>query len=412
MPNDQQPRALYFLHIPKTAGTAVIDVLDRQFAAEAILPAQLIPALDETTSEVRTRARLVRGHLGARLSEHLEQRVTTFTVLRDPVERTLSHFAHIQREPGHYLHRRVASARYSITDFLADPDCRSLIGDHQARHLVRSAGDPPVAVHPFEQHPLARQIAFELAPLPPVAELRTMALAALNRMDAVGVAEDVDQSLDRLARRLGWGTVARASRRREGSNRLVASELPAAVREEIVAITTVDAELVAAARESMLLPICEPSMWWWDPTRRSKGTRGWGPVQYHDVHGWHRWSTAGTDAIVQLDGPRVPVQGPSDIEIEVVAAGDASILSGLRADINGFPIGLRQTPTLNGGCRLQGVLRAMPSPPLEIRISTPARDRAWGQSGTETSLGVAVGSAWIRPERKAATGAHAPSSRA
>src|SRR5216684_3843830 len=97
---------LYYLHIPKTAGTTFTAILDRQFSAEQICPAQLWPDLVRIPPERLRQYRLLRGHFYYCVRAVLPPDTCFATLLRDPVERSLSHYSHIMRESGHYLHRR------------------------------------------------------------------------------------------------------------------------------------------------------------------------------------------------------------------------------------------------------------------------------------------------------------------
>src|SRR4051794_6205441 len=130
---------LYFAHCPKTAGTSVTAALDAEFVDGAILPARFATEL-AGAREAYSRAGFARGHLGAGVHEVLGRDGPMFTLLRSPLKRTLSHIAHVQRDPFHPLHDYVRDRGHDVAGFVRDPLLRPYVSNLQARHLVQPAG--------------------------------------------------------------------------------------------------------------------------------------------------------------------------------------------------------------------------------------------------------------------------------
>src|SRR5690348_9785635 len=86
------------------------------------------------------RARWARGHLGADLHAVAGRGGPTFTLLRAPLARTLSHIAHIQRDQLHPLHHYVRERGHDAMGFVRDPLLRPYVTNLQARHLVQPGG--------------------------------------------------------------------------------------------------------------------------------------------------------------------------------------------------------------------------------------------------------------------------------
>jgi hypothetical protein len=117
-------RALIFLHIPKTAGTTLNRIIEWQYNPFSIFtmdPYRIratAERLEKLPERRRRRLRVVRGHLYYGLHEFLPQGATYITMLREPVARFLSSYYFIQRRPLHPMHRKVATERVGVEDFI------------------------------------------------------------------------------------------------------------------------------------------------------------------------------------------------------------------------------------------------------------------------------------------------------
>ena len=90
----------FFCHIPKTAGTSAGVALERHFGEEAIypLPDDDYPDRNLDVDHLRTvfeargdQIKVITGHFPLCVIDLLGEEFRTFTILRDPVARTLSH---------------------------------------------------------------------------------------------------------------------------------------------------------------------------------------------------------------------------------------------------------------------------------------------------------------------------------
>lgn len=301
---------LYFAHIPKTAGTSVTAALDAEFVPGAILPAQFTTEIAAARDAFR-RCRFARGHLGAGLHEAIGLPGPTFTLLRSPLERTLSHIAHVQRDPFHPLHAYVRERGHDVAGFVGDPRLRPYITNLQARYLVQPAGTAaPTAAKLAGDHPAAGQVAYELAAGPPDRELLAAARRALDAMLVVGTTDDVDGALRRLARALGWRLPPHAERHNAAPEPVAA--ISGATRDEILRLNAVDQALYEQAR-TPAAP-CAPSGWTWHPWRTTGDDDGWDAAEFDAQHGWRRRIGPTGVAHARLDGPDLrdlTVRGPA-----------------------------------------------------------------------------------------------------
>jgi hypothetical protein len=132
-----------FLHIPKAAGATLNVVLRRHFAenetyridgrnvAESIATFKRLPRAE------RERIRLLAGHQGFGLHAYLGAPSTYVTLLRDPVDRAVSHYYYARSAPGHYLHDEIASRGIDLEDY---PKLAEEVRNGQTRMLAGSDG--------------------------------------------------------------------------------------------------------------------------------------------------------------------------------------------------------------------------------------------------------------------------------
>lgn len=113
---------LLFLHIQKTAGSTFHNILSRQYKRKNTF--NVFHALRDPESfgklppEKRKELRLVKGHFPFGLHHFFEEPCEYITVLRDPTERTISHFYHASEDPKHYFYETITSNKYTLADML------------------------------------------------------------------------------------------------------------------------------------------------------------------------------------------------------------------------------------------------------------------------------------------------------
>jgi hypothetical protein len=142
-------RTLLFLHIPKAGGSTLRQVLERHFRPdERLTIATGRPPWDQTSAmpaSDRMRVRYVQGHLFYGLHRSFAQPSAYVTMLRDPVDRILSHYYYVLSLPTHYLHEAVASQTMSLKEYVAsdlalelsNDQTRRLCGPPDVSHLTR-----------------------------------------------------------------------------------------------------------------------------------------------------------------------------------------------------------------------------------------------------------------------------------
>lgn len=187
------PRFL-FVHLQKTAGTALLRRLRHHFGPDAVYPPPDeqgspevvldVDRLQRRLADLGPRIRVVTGHFPLGVADLLHGEVRTFTLLRDPVERTLSFLRH-QRE----VEPRFAGA--SLEEVYADPvSTGGLVQNHMVKMLSLQAHE---------------MTAGALTPVVVDDERVARAEQALaRRVDVVGLQEHFETFCTDLEASFGW----------------------------------------------------------------------------------------------------------------------------------------------------------------------------------------------------------------
>jgi len=127
---------MYFAHIPKTAGTSLVSVLERAFAQTEIAAPRRWEEFADFDFARCNDYRLWRGHFGAHGLEALLTRpCVKVTMLRDPVQLAWSRYRYILSDSSTRLHAQVQAQCATFQAFLDLPNARVLLSNPQCRSL-------------------------------------------------------------------------------------------------------------------------------------------------------------------------------------------------------------------------------------------------------------------------------------
>jgi hypothetical protein len=224
-----------FLHLGKTAGSTLRQVLRRNYTARETLKADRPGMPREGTLDDfarlpmarRNSARLVIGHTIFGIHEMLPQPSTYVTMVRDPFKLVLSQYRFVLRRPHHRLHETVTSRGLSLVDYI-----RSGISKEMDNGQTRAiAGDTST---PFGQ--CTEDM------------LRTAQRNIEEYFVVTGVTERFDETLLLLRRALAWSHLCyvRANVSPSGAS---LEELPRDTVRLIEEHTALDRELYAFVRQ-------------------------------------------------------------------------------------------------------------------------------------------------------------------
>jgi hypothetical protein len=122
---DQFP--IIFTHVPRSAGTTLITILERQYRPDQQFyfyvrekfgtTHEALEEFMQLPEKKRSRLKVLQGHMSFGLHRYYD-RYTYIALFRDPVERVVSYYYYIIKQPGHYLHNIVLANRMGLEEFV------------------------------------------------------------------------------------------------------------------------------------------------------------------------------------------------------------------------------------------------------------------------------------------------------
>ncbi|ADJ29189.1 sulfotransferase family 2 domain-containing protein, partial [Nitrosococcus watsonii] len=442
----------YFIHIPKTAGTTLIPLLDARFDANDICPAQLWRELVTLPQESLPQYRFFRGHFGAGgLQPFLPEPPLYLTMLRHPLSLTLSTYRFILRESGTRVHHLVKERAMSFSDFLDSPETRKKVSDMQVRHLsfdLRHDPDTgPIFLSAESRSAVDKWVLEHEVSLSAEQRLER-AKRMLHACAWLGLAERFDESMALLSWTFGWPPVGQVQKLRVAPGGSNSDDLPEEVREKVLNCNKLDMALYQEAErlfQDRVADMLGDLMRYARPGEVVPGTFAKNPAlvnQLLDRHyrhhlearplaqeslylslqepllgsGWHRrerapadnstfrWSGPGTESFIDL-----PIQGGQEwmLEFRIVHALALDILGSLQVTAHGVPLeleiteGTRETTVRRYRCLLpvniiadksRGLVRLVFK--VNRTLSPQSLDPA---NPDERQVGIALN--WLRAER-------------
>lgn len=136
---------IIFLHIPKTAGTTLHDIIDRQYISSEMhtmrlqVPESIKQFLALSEAE-RGQFKMIRGHMGYGLHKFVPRPCQYFTMLRDPVERVISTYYFIKRTPSHFFYNIFKEENLTLKGYV-ESGYSNMMDNGQTRMLAGGDGN-------------------------------------------------------------------------------------------------------------------------------------------------------------------------------------------------------------------------------------------------------------------------------
>jgi hypothetical protein len=180
---------IIFIHTPKAAGSTLWRVIHRQYDKTSCFQIKSSDSRDykELPIEERRQKKILRGHIYYGTHEFVPGPFTYITMLRDPVDRIISHYYFVLRTPHHGLYDEVTSRNLTLRDYVLS-GLRGETNNGQTRLI---AGEESTSL-PYGQCP---------------PELLETAKRNIEKdFTLVGLTERFDETLILLKRAFGWKT--------------------------------------------------------------------------------------------------------------------------------------------------------------------------------------------------------------
>lgn len=221
-PGDQ----LVFVHILKTAGQSVMQILEANFPKHERLFSNSHDIV-KLPPESLQRYRLFLGHNYYNIHELLGRKPVYITFLRDPVARTISHYFHWRRTDTHKFYEKVNSQ--TLAEFVTDPATRPAVFNYQTRWIASDDVLKPAKMNGRDLLGIAKQ--------------------RLEEFAFVGLVEDFNRSIEALVAQFDWKMPRHLEKRNVGKQGTKVADTPPETLALIREATQWDAELYQFARE-------------------------------------------------------------------------------------------------------------------------------------------------------------------
>ena len=190
---------IVFPHIQKTAGTTVSMWISRHFHSnETLYEASIWTEMLSLPASILADKRFVRGHFGSKIINVFgpHNGFSPIALLRDPVERVVSHFYHLKHaEDAEPAYAMVKDPSFTLMDFLDCNDTQHLVSNYQAANYSAEIGnmqDINKTAHSLGRNP-------EMSPI----NVRN-AKDFIDMCEVVGVTEKLNEFVLALSDRFGF----------------------------------------------------------------------------------------------------------------------------------------------------------------------------------------------------------------
>lgn len=255
-------KTVLFHHIPKTAGSTIYDILERQYAPgerfriNGIGPEDSINAFHKMSNQERQRYRLIYGHLADHFLPMLNEKPVCLLFLRNPIEHFISTFYYIKRAKLNRYHKQVS--QFSDIENFIELRKNENLDNLQTRHV---AGETDFILD-TEKAPSVWQTYGD--------QLLKQAMQRLQDMDYVLLTEYFDESICILYQQLGWQARPFYKRVNETKGRPGVASLNQDIIKKIEILCAADLTLYEAAKKKFELLLQQQSSNFVDIVRRFK----------------------------------------------------------------------------------------------------------------------------------------------
>jgi len=191
--------SVFFMHIPKTGGMSVENYLTTLVPVDQVAPYPLVDTCKYLNPESSNKFRFYFSHTPAYFAQLLPSPVFRFTWLRDPVDRAISAYNHILREPSHPWHTRMRNLTTDFESFIKHPQLRHHLVDAMTVFL---GSEISLTLAEGDEQSIGAVSRAAIA-TPPDRYTLGRAKARVNEFDFIGFTDRLEKDCEALAAALG-----------------------------------------------------------------------------------------------------------------------------------------------------------------------------------------------------------------
>ncbi|WP_188261072.1 sulfotransferase family 2 domain-containing protein [Azospirillum tabaci] len=192
---------IYFLHIPKCAGTTFRAWIENNYYKDDAIGFWDDISVIKTPPSVLKSKHCISSHSGWGLMEHLADTHRVVTVLRDPIERTISSYRFIQQITGHALNKLAHSV--DTLEFFQHPTVRRCMANGQTRQLAFSSMKNTIEIQSLTgtlmQHDHEKKLIDDFDK-----NMLQTAIGSISKVDFLGTSENINQLVLSMCDFYGW----------------------------------------------------------------------------------------------------------------------------------------------------------------------------------------------------------------
>jgi hypothetical protein len=223
-----QDHLLIFMHIPKTAGITLRTIISNQYKPEEVINTFHHETGFETiVQQVRTEnIKCLLSHHPFGIHKMLNKPFTYVTMLRDPVDRVISAYYYLHKNPDTLEEFKKKMDRVSFKEFITedDKDFQYFVNNMQTR-IASGEYDPNMA------------------------DLKRAKKNLIDYFSVIGITEMFDESIDLMKATFGWGNINYV-KQNVTKNRPLKEHVPEEIIKIIEEKNQLDLELYKWAREN------------------------------------------------------------------------------------------------------------------------------------------------------------------
>lgn len=121
--SSKRPRKILFDHLPKCGGSSLHAYLEKEYPQRKIFsidggnPQESAAKFKSLPQAKRYAYDLVKGHIANQLIEFAHPACLKVTILREPVDRIVSHYYYAKSTPEHYLYPKIRKSGMSLESY-------------------------------------------------------------------------------------------------------------------------------------------------------------------------------------------------------------------------------------------------------------------------------------------------------